>query len=190
MSYLIPTEEMALAEQYRMRQAAQSAGLARGAVLWNQSQQNLTVRDADYVTDFIPAATSAGLAGWLSMPFAAVGAFYSVFADNVPAAITPTPPTNQLWVFYKVSILTQAAGLPDPVVMLQFRTGAAANLKAQFDCEALYGKQVADGYFSQIVTYENPEVCTVQAEARVILGAGCRVRIGTFIVEPLQNTVI
>jgi hypothetical protein len=190
MSYLIPTEEISLAEQYRMRKLAIDKGVARAVELWQMAAGNITYRDANYVTDFIPAATAAGLAGWLSMPFLAVAGVYSVFADNVPAAVTPTCPTNQVWVFYKVSILTVAG--PDPVAMLQFRKGAAANLLAQFDMEALYGKMVSDGYFSQPVTYENPDIATVNAIARVVLGAGngCRIRLGTFIVEPLQNTVI
>jgi hypothetical protein len=185
-SYLIPTEEISLAEQYRMRKTAIEMGHSRARELWSMSDANITERDADYVTDFIPAATAAGLAGWLTMPLVApVGGFVSVFADNVPAAVTPAVPTNQVWVFYKVSQLT----LGDPVSMLQFRRGAAANLIAQFDFEAMYGKLVDDGYFSQPVTYENPEIATVQVEVR-IAGPAARVRLGCFIIEPLQNTTV
>lgn len=189
MSYIIPTEEIALSEQYRMRKTAIEEGKARAAKLWSMVVDNLTARDADYVTDFIaPFSAAVATAGWLSMPLAAVGTWYSVFADSTPAAVTPVPPQNQVWVFYKVSQLTLAG--PDPVSGLQFRTGAAANLKAHFDMEALYGKSVQDGYLSQPVTYQNPEVCTCQVEARAAIAVGCRVRLGCFIIEPLQNTVI
>ena len=190
MSYLIPTEEISLAEQYRLRKGAIDKGVARAVDSFKQAPGNITFRDANYITDFIPAATAAGIYGWLSQPFLAIAGVYSVFADNALAAITPTCPTNQVWVFYKVSVLTLAG--PDPVAMLQFRKGAAANLLAQFDMEAIYGKTVGDGYFSQPVTYENPEIATVNAVARVALGAGagCRIRLGTFIIEPIQNTTI
>jgi len=190
MSYLIPTEEISLAEQYRMRKLAIDKGRARARELWKQSDSNITERDADYITDFIPAATAAGLAGWLSQPLLVIGNFYSVFADNAapPAAITPTVPTNQIWVFYKVSQLSVAG--PDPVASLQFRIGAAANLKAHFDMEAIYGKTVADAYFSQPVTFENPDIATIQVEARVAIGVGSRTRLGCLIIEPLQNTVV
>lgn len=186
MSYLIT--EMSVAEQYRMRKTAIDLGRARARDLWKMADSNIAERDADYVTDFIPVATAAGLAGWLSMPLVAVGAWYSLFADNVPAIVVPVVPTNQVWVFYKVSILTVAG--PDPVSGLQFRIGAAANLKAHFDLEAIYGKMESDAYFSAPLTFENPDVATVQVEARVATGLGCRVRLGTFIIEPLQATVV
>jgi len=191
LTYVIPTEEIALSEQGQRRQAAILAGKNRAAKLWNQPIGNLVARDEDYVQDFITPATPAlvaGLSGWLSMPFAAAGAWYSLFANNTPAAIAPVCPTNQIWVFYKVSILTLAG--PDPVSMLQFRTGTAANLKYQFNLENLYGKQVQDGYFSLPVTYENPEIATVQARSRVLLGIGCRIKLGTFIIETMQTTVV
>jgi hypothetical protein len=189
--YVIPTEEIALSEQSQRRRDAALAGKNRAAIKWSQSVENLTARDANYVTDFIaPSALPvvAGVGGWLSMPFAVVGNFYSVFANGTPAAISPVCPTNQLWVFYKVTILTVAG--PDPAGILQFRTGAQFNLKYQFDLENLYGKNVSDGYFSFPVTYENPEIATVNVSARVALLAGCRVKLGCFIIETMQTTVV
>lgn len=193
MSYLIPTEEISLAEQYRMRKTAIEMGYARATELWKMSAENLTERDADYVTDFIiptaGAAAGVGIAGWLTMPLIApIGGWVNVFADNVPAAVIPTVPTNQVWVFYKVAMLDLVG--PDPVSGLQFRIGAAANLKAQFDMEAINGKLVADGYFSMPVTYENPDVVTILVEVRIATAAQARVRLGSLIIEPLQATVV
>lgn len=196
MSYLIPTEEISLAEQYRMRKTAVDMGKARASELFKQSADNLAARDADYITDLIlPTAGIAGvtappIAGWLTQPLLVIGNWYSVLANNAGAAITPLVPTNQVWVFYKVSQLTVAG--PDPVCGLQFRIGAVANLKAFFDMEAINGKLVSDGYFSMPITYENPDVVTINVECRVALGAGvgARVRLGTFIIEPKQATVI
>jgi hypothetical protein len=191
-SYLIPTEETSLAEQYRMRKTAIELGRARARELWKLTDSDLTERDADYVNDFIiPAGgvvAAPPIAGWLTMPLLVIGNWYSVFADNVPAAFNPAVPTNQVWVFYKVNMLELAG--PDPVCGLQFRVGQALNLKAFFDMEAINGKMVSDGYFSMPVTYQNPEVCGITVECRVAIGAQARVRIGTFIIEPLQNTVI
>jgi len=190
MSYLIATEELSLSEQARLRQGAANQGIARASKLWQVAPNSLTVRDADYVNDFlVPAGVAVvAIAGWLSMPLAIVGNWYSVFASSVPAAVAPVVPTNQIWVFYKVAQLTLAG--PDPVAGLQFRIGAAANLRAYFDMENINGKMVSDGYFSQPVTYENPDVCAVTVEARVAIAVGARVKLGCFIVEPLQNTVI
>lgn len=191
MSYLIQTDEISLANQERLRQQAVRAGKARGLALKiATSDDALIERDADYVTDFVPVATSAGIAGWLSMPLVAVAALYSVFADNVPAALTPAVPNNQVWVFYKVSILATPGIVVDPVSMLFFRTGVGANLKAQFDLEALYAKLSTDGYFTKPVVYDPQEVCTCQVEARIATAAACRVRLGALIIEPIQVTLV
>ncbi len=192
MSYIIPTEEISLSEQYRMRKAAIEMGYARATELWKMSIDNLTERDADYVTDFIiPAGgvvVAPGIAGWLTMPLLVIGAFYNVFADNVPAGFNPVVPTNQVWVFYKVAMLDLVG--PDPVAGLQFRIGAAQNLRAQFDMEAINGKLVADGYFSMPVTYQEPDVVNITVECRIATLAQARVRVGCLIIEPLQATVI
>ena len=191
MAYLIPTEEITLAEQYRMRKTAVDMGKARATELWKMNADNLTARDADYVTDLITPTTPllvAAIAGWLTMPLLVIGNWYSVLANNTPAAVTPTVPTNQVWVFYKVAVLELAG--PDPVCGLQFRIGAAQNLKSFFDLEAINGKMVSDGYFSQPVTFENPDVVGINVECRIATLAQARVRVGTLIIEPLQATVI
>lgn len=196
--YVIPTPELSLSELVRRRKMAIAAGKARAVEVWKVDPASLTARDADYAVDFIvpfvPAANSVGLAGWVSQPFLAVGAWYSVFCTNAVAvafqAVAPVCPTNQIWVFYKVSILTVAG--PDPCSGLEFRIGRQANLKYHFDIENIYGKtECNDGYFSQIVTYANPEIATVNAQARVVLGAGvgCRVKLGTFVIETMETTL-
>lgn len=196
MSYLIQTDEISLANQERLRQQAVIAGKERAlamkvATVGSPDRYSTLVdRDADYVTDFIPAATSAGIAGWLSMPLVAVAALYSVFADNAPAAVTPAVPNNQVWVFYKVSILATPGVVVDPVSMLFFRTGAAANMKAQFDLESLYAKLSADGYFTRPVVYDPQEICTCQVEARIATAAACRVKLGALVIEPIQVTLV
>lgn len=146
-------------------------------------------RDADYPNDFIPAATRVGLAGWQSMPLAAVAGVYSVFADNVPAAQTPVVPNNQCWIFYGVTVLLNDAAL-ETLTQIRFSVGAAANRRAQFDLEIIYGGLTASGYFSQPVFYDPQETATVQVVARVATTVAARVQLLTFIAEPIQTTVI
>jgi len=189
-AYLIPTEEITLSEQYRLRKIAIEAGEKRAMALWSLTAKDLTARDADYINDFITPVTPllvAGIAGWLTMPLNVIGTWYSVFANNTPAAVTPTCPTNQIWVFYKVAMLDLVG--PDPVCGLEFRLGTAQNLKSRFDMEAINGKTVSDGYFSQPVTFENPNVVGVNVECRIATLAQARVRVGALIIEPLQATV-
>ena len=192
LTYVIPTEELSLQNLNDRRMLAIKAGKARASLKWSQAETNLTARDANYVVDFIapfaPAAF-AGLSGWLTQPFLVAGGIYSVFANNAGVAVTPLCPTNQLWVFYGAAVLTVAG--PDPAGVLQFRYGATANLKYQFDLENLYGKNVVDGYFSKVVTYENPDIATVTVIARAALGAvGCRLKLKCFIIETMQTTVV
>jgi hypothetical protein len=150
---------------------------------------SIIARDADYVIDFVPVATSAGLAGWLSMPLAAVAGMYSLFANNVPVALTPQVPNNQAVIFYGVDILlADAAG--ETVTFIQFGVGAANNRRAQFDLEGLYGSMTTAGYFSQPVWYDPQETMNVQIRARIATGAGARVRLACLIAEPIQQTVI
>jgi hypothetical protein len=149
----------------------------------------LIVRDADYVVDFIPAANSVGLAGWLSVPLAAVAGLYSLFATNLGVPLFPVVPNNQAWIFYGIDVLLNDAAL-ESVSHIRFGVGAAANRRAQFDVECLYAGQTASGYFSQPVYYDPQETVTVLIRARVATGAGARVRLATLIAEPIQQTVI
>ncbi|MFA5401492.1 MAG: hypothetical protein WC359_13665 [Dehalococcoidia bacterium] len=197
MSYIILAEKAALANQERLRAGAERMARVRlakklavpEAQALDPVNPAIIVRDADYVVDFVPAATAVGLTGWLSMPMVAIAGMYSVFANNVPAALTPQVPNNQAVVFYGIDVLlADMAG--ETVTFIQFGVGAANNRRAQFDLEGLYGGQAATGYFSQPVYYDPQEIMNVQIRARVATGVGARVRLATFIAEPIQQTVI
>jgi len=197
MSYIIPREACPLAQQERLRAGAEiqvrkrlanKLGVSRAAALDVQNPA-IIVRDEDYVTDFIPVATQAGLAGWLTMPLAAIAGMYAVFADNVPAAQTPQVPNNQAWVFYGVEIFL-ADWAAENVTFLQFGVGNANNRRAQFELEKLYSGPSSAGYFSQPVCYDPQEIANIQVRARLATAAGARMRLMTFIAEPIQTTVI
>lgn len=197
MSYVIPAERLSLAAQERLRYQAETQARKRLAGKTNVSEAAaldklnpaIIARDEDYINDFIPAATRAGLAGWLTMPLAAIAGMYSVFADNVPAAMTPQVPNNNTWVFYGVEIYL-ADWAAENVTYLQFGVGNANNRRAQFDLEKLYVGTSSAGYFSQPVCYDPQEVVNIQVRARLATAAGCRMRLMTFIAEPIQTNVI
>ena len=195
MSYVILTEKLSLASQERLRGAAERQvriRLARKLAVSEASALDprnpaIIVRDADYVTDF--ALSGAGLAGWLTMPLAAIAGMYSVFASAAVAALTPQVPNNQAWIFYGVDVLLADAAA-ETLTFLQFGVGAANNRRAQFDLESLYGGQAASGYFSQPVFYDPQETANIQVRARIATGVGARIRLATFIAEPTQQTII
>ncbi len=185
MAYLIPIGSMSYQTQQEMRQNAVISGkqaLVQAAVV--TSPQGSIDRDAEYPLDFVPAATRAGLSGWLSMPFVLAATVYSLFANNVPAALTPQVPNNAVWVFYGVHVLT--AG--QPATQLYFAYGNNAIRRANFDLEKLYDKQETSGYFTVPQVYGPNDIVTVQLLSRIALGAGvgCRVALDTIIIEPNQ----
>ena len=197
MSYIIPAENASLAAQERLRSGAERMAIKRlanklavpEAKAFDPVNPAIIVRDEDYVTDFVPVATQAGLAGWLSMPLAAIAGMYSIFANNVPAALTPQVPNNQAWVFYGIEVLLADAAAEN-VTFIQFGIGVANNRRAQFGLEGLYGGLNASGYFSQPIFYDPQEIANIQIRARLATAVGARVRLMTFIAEPIQTTVI
>lgn len=188
MSYLIPTGELSLASQVKMRMLAESQGKE---MLYNRKivvppsgpQETAEARDADYSIDFTPVATRV-ITGWLSMPLAAVGARYSVFADITPAALTPQVPNNAAWVFYGVTIIDLTQAIDE----MYFAVGNGPTPKANFDLEKLYSKLETDGFFSIPVVYAPQDIVTCTIKARLATGAGFRIALKTVIVEPLQVT--
>lgn len=186
MSFIVATERISLAEQKSYRAGAIQAGVRAMTNRAIVSSNQAVARDPDYNVDFIPAATNAGLSGWLTMPLAAVGTNYSIFANNVPAALIPIVPNNQVWVFYGIHILT----LGQPIDKLFFFAGQAGNRKAQFDLEKLYSCLTTEGLFDIPIVYYPQDYVSAQVQARLATGVGCRVVLDTLIFEPLQNSVI
>ena len=120
------------------------------------------------------------------MPMAVAATNYSLFADNVPAALTPQVPNNQVWVFYGVHVNTIAP--PSPVTQLFFNIGTSAIRKAAFDLEKLYDQLTQNGYFTEPVVYGPQDIVTVTIRSRIATGAGAQVVLDTLVLEPIQNT--
>ena len=197
MSYVIPSAGLSLSAQERLRGMAERMVKLRLANKLNVPQAKaldpvnpaIIVRDADYVTDFILPNAIIGLAGWLSMPLAAIAGMYALFASSVPGIVTPTVLNNQAVVFYGVDILLADAAAEN-VTQIIFGVGQANNRRAQFDLEGLYPHQAVSGFFSQPVCYDPQEIMNVQIRARIATGVGARVRLATLVAEPTQQTVI
>lgn len=187
MSYIVARESVALQQQDSYRKGAIMAGknlAIERSVARNQSQ--LVERLADYPFDFVPAATRAGLAGWLTMPLLVVGTAYSVFADNVPAALTPQVPTNAVWIFYGVHVNDLAM----PVSHLFFGIGAAANRKGQFDLQPLYTAQSPEGFFSTPIVYGPQDIVTCTVRCSVVTGLASPIVLDTLVIELEQNNLV
>lgn len=187
MSYVIPTTTLSLSEQARMRFNAESKGKQTLALAINRQPGTLIARAPWYPVDFVPAATRAGLGGWLSAPQAgAVGTAVSLLADNTGAALAPQVPNNAVWVFWGIHILT----IGDVVSQLRFFTGTGVIPKHQYDLEVLQSKLETDGYFTQPMVYMPQDIVTIQVVFRVATGVAVRVVLDAFIIEPEQVTQV
>lgn len=200
MGYIVQTDELALARQEGYRGAAIVEGYERALSLsiatpgtpnpnlkYNGKYANLKARAFDYVNDFVLPTSGAvlalGLAGWLTVALAAVGAPYSIFANNVGAAIVPQVPQTQVWVFYKYCI---PYAINFPVSYLIFTTGQQGQFrKDEFDLEPTYAKLSTDGFFSEPVVYDKAEFCGATVRARIIAPAFAFVLQG-WVIEPRQ----
>jgi len=200
MGYIVQTDEVALALQEKYRADAQKAGFEHALALsisspgkpdaekrWNGRYSNMKARAFDYVNDIVlptsGAALALGLAGWLTMPLAAIGAPYSVFANNTPAAIIPQVTNTQVWVFYKYCI---PYATTFPVTYLIFTAGQQGQFrKDEFDLEPTYAKLSTDGFFSEPVVYDKAEFCGATVRARIVSPAIAFVLQG-WVIEPRQ----
>lgn len=176
-SIVIPTAEMTLTAQKKMREGAGLAGMRRAVAVGAVSSiDDCLAREMDNVVDF-----GCGVGGQLTMPLLAAGAIYSVFATAVPAALTPQLANNRLAVFYKINIETA----PTPVDQISFREGVGAGTTyAVMDLEGLATKLECDGYFSEPIIYDPQRVLNIVVRCRIATLAQARVRLGCYIIEP------
>jgi hypothetical protein len=198
--YIIQTDEVSLAEQANYRREAIKQGFERALKLaiaepgapdpnleYNGRYSNLKARAFDYVNDFViptaGAAAAIGLAGWLTVPLAAVGTPYSIFATTAGLAFVPQVPNTQVWVFYKYCI---PYAVNWPVTYLVFAAGNAGQYrKDEFDLEPAYAKLSTDAFLNNPVIYDKAEFCTITVRARVITPAFAFVLQG-WVIEPVQ----
>lgn len=188
MSYMIPGSEMSMAEKQKRRASAVFSG---GKALYDKKivpNPNMVVdRDMDYVTDLCAGVAVVGLAGWLSLPLAAVATQYSLIASSVPAAVIPQVPNNTVWVFYGAHLLDVGQN----VSRLYFWGGRTGNIPlAEYDLEKLYSKLEWDGYFTDTIVYYPQDFLNITVLSRVATGVGSRIVLDALVLEPNQTTIV
>ena len=176
-SYIIPKDELSLADMRKFRQDAIDGGVDRYINKLGGTPDELIARHAAATLDF--AATTDA---WHTVVLAAVGTDVSIFIG----AVAPVLANSKLAVFYKVGVQT----VPNPVGQLLFRIGGiAGNIIAQFDLEQFANALTPEGYFSQHVPIDPTETFACQVRPTIATGALCQLQIGCYIIEPKGTTV-
>ena len=176
--YIIPVDDLTEGDKATMRRKAIDAAMARAIETRVVVKENeALVREPEPVTDF-----GMAVGGWLAPALAAVGTAVTVF--NGVAA--PQLANNRVVVWYGCFINT----VPLPVYELTFREGAAGgSTYAIFMLDQLESRQQMACYFSEPVWYDPQRVQLIQWLPKVILGAGARLGLLGFIIEPKGPTV-
>jgi hypothetical protein len=141
---------------------------------------NLDAREFQPILD---AGAGSNLDYWYTAALAAVGTEYSAMG-----AVTAAPATNRLKrivVWYKVQILTT----PVPVNRLLFRRNTATGLlQAEFDLQQLATMLRVDGFFSELVVWDNNTAYAINVLCSIATGVAATVIPGNIVLEPAGTT--
>jgi len=205
-NYLVMSNDMTLSDKKEYRLNALSAGLERcglrgigdikadipglagipdankvarvklihNYLITGQWPRSIDQRELTTGTDLVvaPAVDS-----WLTAPMAAVGNIVSCF-QGVAA---PQLVQGKLMVCYAVSV--ESSAVPMPVSRLIFRRGAAGNVQAQFDMEAMGVRWEVDAFFSEVVVIDPQDVFAIQVRCRNATAVAEIVHIHNFLFE-------
>lgn len=196
MSYVVPTNELTLADIRAFKQGALAAGVqvaqrrGIGDSLYDAATNpkgNLIARAGFPFTDF----GNGGL-GWIAEnyvnPAIAAAGWGSVFSFGVLPGSAPQLATNKIAIFYKFAN-TSAVPL---ISAIRFRIGGQgsstkASFYLQLETEA---KLEPDVYFSEPVVYEPQDFIFIEAfYTAPVAAAGQTIPFGTFVIERLGPTV-
>ncbi len=198
MSYVIPTNELTLADIRGYKQAALAAGVlvARnrgiGDSLYDAATNpkgNLIARAGFPFTDF--GAAPAG-AGWIAEnyvnPAIAAAGWGSVFSGGALPGAAPQLASNKVAIFYKFA---NTSAVP-VITAIRFRIGGqGSSTKASFFLQMeTEAKLEPDVYFSEPVVYEPQDFIFIEALYTVPVAVGGQtIPFGTFVIERLGPTV-
>jgi hypothetical protein len=176
--YIIPADDITEADKATMRRKAIDAAMARAIETRVVVKENeALVRSPEPVTDF-----GMAVGGWLAPAFAAIGTLVTVF--NAVAA--PQLANNRVVVWYGMFAET----IPLGAYRLDFREGAAGgSTYAIFELDELGAALQTRAYFSEPVWYDPQRVMLIQWAPRAVIGAGQRMGLLGFIIEPKGPTV-
>jgi len=136
--------------------------------------RSIDQRELAPLTDFVVAAAQDS---WITVALAVGGV---VSALNALAAYTLV--VGKLMVCYGVSV--ESPIVPMPVSRLIFRRGGAAgNIQAQFDMEAMGVRQEVDAFFSEPVVIDPQDLFAIQVLGRAVVADGARVHVHNFLFE-------
>lgn len=179
MSYVVPTNELSLADRKAFLTAAIDAGIARGEEKIGVSYTELVVREAMPLTDF-PGAWATE--HYISPAIAAIG-----WGWAGGGAAVGVLPVGRVAVFYKV-----ADADPNPAfTAVRFRVGpTGATTKANFFFQLpLDNKLETDFFLSEPVIYDPQDNVFIQAYSRIAVHAAEELSFGCFIIEKVGPVV-
>lgn len=179
MSYVIPTNELSLADRKVFINGAIERGIARATDKLGVSRNELVVREAHPLTDF-PGAYATEY--YVSPAIVAVGWGWACGGAGVGIL-----PVGRVAVFYKGA---DADGAP-AFTAVRFRLGpTGATTIASFYFQLMVdNKMESDFYFSEPVIYDPQDSIFIQAYSRIVLHAAEELSFGCFIIEKVGAVV-
>lgn len=179
MSYVIPTNEVSLADRKAFINSAIEAGIARGVEKLGVGRGELTVRHALPLTDFPGAWTTEY---YVSPAIAAVA--WAWAGDGAAVGVLPV---GRVAVFYKGA----DADANPAFTAVRFRLGpTGATTKASFFFQDIIDNKLeTDFFFSEPVVYDPQDNVMIQAYSRVAVHAAEELSFGCFIIEKVGAVV-
>lgn len=179
MSYLVPTNELSLADRKKYLQDAIEAGIRRGVSKIGVDRSELVIREALPLTDFPGAWTTEY---YVSPAIAAVG--WAWAGDGGAVGVLPV---DRVAVFYKVADADANPGF----TAVRFRLGptGATTLASFFFQLPLDNKLETDFFFSEPVVFDPQANVFIQAYSRIAVHAAEELSFGCFIIEKVGQVV-
>jgi hypothetical protein len=179
MSYVIPVNELSLADRKAAINNRIEDGIARGIAKLGLQRTELVVREASPLTDF-PGAWATEY--YVSPAIVAVG-----WGWAGGGAAVGVLPVGEVAVFYKGA----DADANPAFTACRFRVGpTGATTKATFFFQLVIdNKMESDFYLSESVIYDPQDNVFVQAYSRIAAHAAEELSFGCFIVEKLGSNV-
>lgn len=188
MSYIVPTNELTLADIRSFRHDAVEMGISRALALGlARSRDELVVRAGLPLTDFGTAATGWQIESYNNPAIAAAG-WGSPFQFGALPGAAPILANSKVAVFYKFADWSAAPTM----TAIRFRIGATgASTKASFFFQLISGAKLEpDFYFTEPVIYDPQDTVYIEAYYAAAVGAGAEgFAFGTFVIERLGSTI-
>lgn len=179
MSYVVPTNELSLADRKVFLETAKSDGIERAVDKLGVRATELVIREAHPLTDF-PGAWLTEL--YQSPAIAAIG--WGWAGDGAAVGILPV---GRVAVFYKIA----DADANPAFTAVRFRLGptGATTLASLFFQLPIDNKMETDCFISEPVIYDPQDNVFIQAYSRIAVHAAEELSFGCFIVEKLGQVV-